>query len=166
MDRLKRPRGLVRYDSTRGLKGGKRRFLRPRLYVYTALLFAGMVAASIATAKHTDYEANLLRARGEPYYLEGDTIRNAFDIHVTNKLGTRETFHVAVEPLPDVSADVDTPDVTIGGLQGAHVSVVLRMPRARFHGDVRFKVKVTRDGAADGDPHEISGSFLGAGMPR
>src|SRR5690606_21433497 len=33
MDKLGRPRGLIRYDSPNGLEGKKRRFLRPRVWV-------------------------------------------------------------------------------------------------------------------------------------
>jgi cytochrome c oxidase accessory protein FixG len=166
MDKLGQARGLIRYDSTRGLRDGKRRLLRPRVYVYTALMLAGVVAASIAMSKHTDYEANLLRGRGEPYYLDGDTIKNVFDVHVTNKLAGRETFHVEVEPAADLSADLDPSVVAIDGLQGAHAAIVLRMPRASFRHDVKFVVKVTREGAPGGDVHELSGTFLGAGLPR
>jgi cytochrome c oxidase accessory protein FixG len=165
MDRLQRPRGLIRYDSTRGLRGDKTRILRPRIYVYTVLLVAGAVAASIGLSKHTDYEANLLRARGEPYYLDGDAIKNAFEVHLTNKMASRETFRFSLEPTPDVTADIDTPVVAVDGLQGAHVLFSLRMPRARFAHDVRFRVKITRDGAKDGDVHELTGTFLGAGAP-
>ncbi|MFO0630865.1 MAG: cytochrome c oxidase accessory protein CcoG [Polyangiales bacterium] len=38
MDKLNRPRGLIRYDSLRGLGGEARRFLRPRLFIYAAAI--------------------------------------------------------------------------------------------------------------------------------
>src|SRR5690606_29192612 len=40
MDKLHRPRGLVRYDSQAGLTGAKTRWLRPRTLVYAVLMLA------------------------------------------------------------------------------------------------------------------------------
>ncbi|MBN9166592.1 MAG: cytochrome c oxidase accessory protein CcoG, partial [Myxococcales bacterium] len=50
MDRLGQERGLIRYDSLRGLRGEQRRpwFRRPRLAIYGVLLALGMVATSVA----------------------------------------------------------------------------------------------------------------------
>ncbi len=97
MDQLKRPRALVRFDSLRGLTAGVRRVLRPRLYLYPALLLAGVTAASIAIASHEPFEANVLRLPGSPYALiEGAggvaAVRNTFAIHLVNKRGEARTF--------------------------------------------------------------------------
>ena len=66
MEKINRPRGLVRYDSMRGLEGKKRRFIRPRVALYTLLLLAGMgvMAASLSTFKPAT--VSLLRMTGAP----------------------------------------------------------------------------------------------------
>ncbi|HEY1960607.1 MAG TPA: cytochrome c oxidase accessory protein CcoG, partial [Polyangiaceae bacterium] len=66
MDRLGRPRGLVRYDSPHGLAGEKRRILRPRVVLYAVLLGAGAIIASLAFRARTDFEANVVRLPGAP----------------------------------------------------------------------------------------------------
>jgi hypothetical protein len=44
MDKLQRPRGLIRYDSMNGLAGKATRWIRPRILLYTALLLLGTAA--------------------------------------------------------------------------------------------------------------------------
>ena len=45
MTRLHRPRGLIRYDSLRGLAGRATRWFRPRVALYGVLLAIGAAAA-------------------------------------------------------------------------------------------------------------------------
>jgi cytochrome c oxidase accessory protein FixG len=85
MDKLGRPRGLVRYDSLRGLAGEPRRILRPRLAFYLAIGAVLLVVGARSFRARSDFSANVLRAAGPPYVLEGDTVRNTFDLHLVNK---------------------------------------------------------------------------------
>jgi cytochrome c oxidase accessory protein FixG len=94
MDRLKRPRGLVRYDSLRGLRGESRRFLRPRVFFYAlaGTLLVGTGAYFLTT--RNDVEARVLRLRGLPYVVEETTIRNAFEVHLVNDGDLPRRFQV------------------------------------------------------------------------
>lgn len=49
MDKLGQPRGLIRYDSQRGLEGERQRRMRPRLYAYGALFAGALVALTLST---------------------------------------------------------------------------------------------------------------------
>jgi len=84
MDRLERPRGLVRYDSQRGLAGEPRRFFRPRLAIYAALGVVGLGVFAFAAAGRDDVATQLLRAPGAPFVVEGGTVRNSFVLVVSN----------------------------------------------------------------------------------
>src|SRR5262249_47033804 len=97
MNKLGRKRGLVRYDSPRGLRGEKRRVVRTRLVLYTWLLVIGAVVAFAGTRARTSFEANLVRLPGAPFTREEGVVRNAFEIHLVNKAGTVESF--VVEPI-------------------------------------------------------------------
>ena len=114
MDRLGRPRGLVRYDSPEGSRA-VRRVIRPRMVLYTVLLVVGAVVAYLALRARRDFEANVVRLPGAPFTLEGDLVRNGFDIHVVNKVlpprglrrrrpgarhGVRGALHVSRRPRP------------------------------------------------------------------
>lgn len=164
MDRLERPRGLVRYDSLRGLRGEKRRFLRPRLYGYTAALVVGAVVAFFAFRSREPFEANLVRLPGAPYTHEGGTIRNAFELHVVNKQGTATTFEIEPsDATPDLAFVVAMPKVEIEPLGSRRVPVFATMDQARFTGDRPFVVRVeAHDGSGKEVRHEARAVFLGA----
>jgi cytochrome c oxidase accessory protein FixG len=160
MVKLGRAPGLVRYDSTTGLAGGKRRIVRPRLVLYTVLGIAGVVAATIGFSLRTDYEAVLLRTPGEPYIIRGDDVQNSFDLHLVNKRSSDEAFHLALDGASDASAQIGTPDVRLGGLSEAHVPIVLHLARGAYRGDFKFTVRVDRVGARD--TRDVHATFVGA----
>ncbi len=85
MLKVKREPGLIRYDSLRGFDGKKRRLWRPRLGFYAVMAVAGLVAATIAFRSHENVESRLLRTQGAPYVLDGDEIRNSYELHIVNK---------------------------------------------------------------------------------
>ncbi len=162
MDKLGRPRGLVRYDSQNGLAGRPRRTLRPRLALYTALLALGAVVATLALRGRRDFEASLVRLPGPPYVLEGGEVRNAFQLHLVNKRGGREAFSLRVEAPPSVAVVLPLPRVEVGALGDARVPVFLSMPRGAFERDEPIRVVVRREGAPPGDAFEVRANFLGA----
>src|SRR5699024_11127859 len=94
MDRLGQDRGLIRYDSLRGLRGEKRRFFRPRIWIYTAFLAAGVVAATVAVHHREPFEANMLRLPGAPYVREHGKLRNGYELHLVNKGSAPATFTI------------------------------------------------------------------------
>jgi cytochrome c oxidase accessory protein FixG len=162
MDKLGRPRGLVRYDSLNGLAGRPRRVARPRLALYTALLAAGAAAAAVALSSRRDVEASLARLPGAPYALEGGEVRNAFQLHLVNKRKGREAFTLRVEAPADVAVVLPLPRVEVDGLGDARVPVFLSTPRARFERDVPVRLLVRREGAPEGETVEARATFLGA----
>lgn len=164
MDRLGRPRGLVRYDAQRGLAGERRRLLRPRLYVYLALGLAGALAASFSLHRRADFEANLLRVPGMPFVLDGAEVRNAFTIHLVNKGAAPVRFHIEPVEAPGVRWAVPAGDPTVAGLQGVHVPVAVTASRADLRGNVPLRVRVRREGQG-GEQREVvlEGTFVGPG---
>jgi cytochrome c oxidase accessory protein FixG len=161
MDKLKRPRGLVRYDSLNGLSCAPRRIIRPRVYLYLALGLVGAIVASVALQKRTPFEANLLRVPGMPFLVDNGEVRNAFTIHLVNKKADAVLFHVEPEAAPGLQWVLPAGNPTVNGLSGVHVPVTVTMPRAAFHGNVPLRIHVR----GEGEPREIliEGTFVGPG---
>jgi cytochrome c oxidase accessory protein FixG len=162
MDRLGRPRGLIRYDSPKGLAGAPRRIVRPRIVLYTALLALGGVVALVATRSRTDFEATVSRLPGAPYTVEEGTLRNAFDLHIVNKRGTREAFDVTVEAPESVHAIVPVAHLDVEPLESAHVPLFVTVPQASFHGDIPLRVRVARRANGAKDDVVATATLLGA----
>lgn len=162
MDRLGRPRGLVRYDTTNGFSGEKKRFVRPRVLVYAGLLALGAVVAAISLGRRDDFEANVLRPAGAPYVLDDGGVRNGFDIHLVNKLGRTATF--AIEPVrstapADAAFVVPLGEVKLAPLEARDVPLFVTVPRATFRGDFHLRVHVSVEGSSDA--RDVTAPFLG-----
>ncbi|MGD0676435.1 MAG: cytochrome c oxidase accessory protein CcoG [Polyangiaceae bacterium] len=160
MDRLGRPRGLIRYDSQEGLLGRKRKIVRPRVLLYTALLVLGAVVALVAMLGRRDFEANLLRLPGEPFAIDDAEIREGIQLHLVNKRASVETYRVEVEPVSGLSAVVAIPSPQVAALSDARVPVFLSARKDQFRGEFPFRIRIARIA----DPAKavyVTGTFLG-----
>ena len=86
MDAVKKPRGLVRYDSEQGIGQQKSRLWRPRIILYALLL--GILTSSFGylLVSRTDTETSILRARGQaPQLMPDGQTRNLFMVKSINK---------------------------------------------------------------------------------
>lgn len=138
MDKVRRPRGLIRYDSERGFAGEPRRFLRPRVLAYGALGLLGLFTFAIAWASYQPFEANLVRGRSAPYVLDGESIRNQIQLHLINKRAEPVVLRITPEsPAPGHDAPafeviVAQPVVSLAPLESRAVPVIVSAPRAGF----------------------------------
>ncbi len=160
MDKLGRPRGLVRYDSLNGLSGKPRRIVRPRVVLYTALLVLGSVVAFLATRRRTDFEAALLRLPGAPYTTESGVVRNALEVHLVNKRAERIDYRIDVDAAEAMTVVVPIPTVSVDSLSDVRVPLFLSVPREQFHAEFPVRVRIGRLEPA-GEAIVVTATFLG-----
>jgi cytochrome c oxidase accessory protein FixG len=161
MDKLQRPRGLIRYDSLNGLTNKTKRFLRPRLYVYTFFGLLGLAVATFAFKKHVDFEANVLRLPGLPYVVDAGKIRNSFEIHLVNKRGGKERFVIEPEAVKGAEFVVPLKEIELESLANAHAPLFVLIDSAEFKGDFPVTVRVRRVGGDEGGNIVAVAKFLG-----
>ena len=165
MDKLGRPRGLIRYDSQSGLRGEKRRVVRPRVVAYTGLLAVAGLVATVALRKRSDFEANLLRAVGTPFVVEGDEVRNSFTIHLVNKRSAPTSFAISAEPAEGVAVALPVAEVRLESLADRNAPVMVRVRRDVFRPGMRVELRVTQEDDHDDDIDEhvrlVSAPVLG-----
>jgi len=162
MERIDRPRGLVRYDSMRGFEEGKRRpLVRPRSLAYAALWILGAGVFGFTMLGRTSFEVTVLRTRGMPYVLEAEQIRNVFMLHVQNK-GERDAVYF-LEPHADVPAPpkfvLAQPRLELGSLADASTSVIALLPRADY--TASFPVTIAVTDSASGERRTVDLRFRG-----
>ena len=132
MDKLHRPRGLIRYDSQRGLDGAIRKFLRPRLAYYVVAGFLGLGVATTLVSQRDDVEANVVRVQGSPYEIIGDKVFNRVMVHVIDKSDHERHFEFAASSTPnDVVVFLPQPKVTIAPLADARIPIMVSAPRGK-----------------------------------
>lgn len=86
MDRIKQPRGLVRYDSEKGISTGSKKFLNARSTAYSAFLFVLLSIISTLFIIRGDVEATVLRIPGSIYQEYGPgNYSNIYKIQLVNK---------------------------------------------------------------------------------
>jgi cytochrome c oxidase accessory protein FixG len=159
MDKVGRPRGLVRYDSLKGLAGEKKKVLRPRLVFYGVLLTAAVSGLTLGLGTRTPFEANLLRVRGAPYLLVDGGVRNQFELHLINKNPAPTTFRIALESPVPAEFTVASREIPVGSLQSFRLPIFVTVDEADYRGPFELELEVV-DGAS-GRERELEVRFLG-----
>jgi len=98
MDKIERPRGLIRYASLNGIERGERLRFTPRLAGYTVVLFvlASVLAFMIFT--RADIEATFLRAPGSMFQQTPDGhFSNLYSVKVFNKTSREMPVELKLE---------------------------------------------------------------------
>ncbi len=126
MDKVKKPRGLITYQSSAQRAGLVSPVLRPRTMVYGLLCLLALGTLGVSLARRTPFECNVLRPRGGvPFVVDGDQVRNAFEVHLVNKNPGPSRFHITVTAPLAATVMIGTPDVELPSLTDAHVPVVV-----------------------------------------
>ncbi len=95
MTRLSKPRGLIRYTSLRELDTGARRFWRPRLFVYLAIMALAWGTLAYLGASRSEANVELLRNGREAFrMLPSGAVANQQRVRITNQLKERQAFTV------------------------------------------------------------------------
>jgi len=157
MDRVGRPRGLVRYDSQAGLEGHTRRFLRPRLALYVVLLAVGTVVFSFAASSRTPFEANLLRLDTSPYTIEGDVILNSFSLHLENKQPAADTFYIEAPAREGIQVVIASRTVDLPSLDDQRIPIFVRIDQPIYERGMRLELTVS----TANEERKISAPLLG-----
>jgi cytochrome c oxidase accessory protein FixG len=162
MDKLDRPRGLIRYSSQAAMAGEPHRVLRPRVIIYSAIVTVlfGVLATLLLTRSPAD--VTLLRNVGRPFVVAPDgTVENTLRLKITNRTDRPRTYTLAPADgdANDVRAAMTTGGLTVAPGASATESVRVFAPGNRFtlgHLDVRLRVTAD-DGVTLDRPFRLLG---------
>ncbi len=108
MDKVGRPRGLIRFDTLANQQARAcgqsptHHFIRPRTILYAAVLALVGSVMLAALLMRTTVELNVLRDRNPLYVtLVDGRIRNAYTVHILNKTHAQHRYVLHVEGVPD-----------------------------------------------------------------
>ncbi len=161
MRKLDRPLGLVRYDSTQGLQGLKRRVLRPRLWMYAGLGLLGLtVLGTTAFFKARPVLAEVSRMRGAPYFHDESVVRNHYQTRLINKRNQPVEFTLSLEDAPSgfTLSGVDG-SLTLAPLAEVQRPLVILVERDDYTGPVTLTLRIDADPGGHRIHQEIR--FLG-----
>jgi cytochrome c oxidase accessory protein FixG len=163
MVKIGKPRGLVRYDSLRGLSGEAKRFMRPRIVAYAALLLVLASGLALAMRKRVTFEANVLRLPGAPYQVDtqvpdGSVVRNAFQVHLVNKNDRPEAFRLTPLDAPGLTVVLPLADLTLEPSGSQNLPMFVTGPATLVTGVVHIRVE-----RVGGEVKTIDAPFLSPG---
>lgn len=158
MVKLDRPKGLIRYDSERGLAEGKRRFWRPRVFIYAFAALVGLVVATVWMSGRTHFTTNVVRPQKAPFTLTDTGIRNVLTLNVTNKTNEQRLAKVSSPPTEGIVVTLPQPEVTLVGFQGHRFPVLLDIDKAHYKQGMRIELTVD---VGDGEPQILKVKVLG-----
>jgi cytochrome c oxidase accessory protein FixG len=147
MARTGRAPGLIRSTSERELAGGGRRFWRPRVVVYLALLtLAWGTLAGLVIARE-DALVEVLRGGREPYrLLPGGEVANQQRIRITNQTSEARTFSIEVLAPPEAKLVFSESPLRVEPAELGTVNAVTTTPARVFaNGQARVRYLVTSD---------------------
>ena len=95
MDKVGRPRGLIRYS--------KGRVLRPRVFIYTSILLAIVLATAVNLHLRVPLKVDVIRDRAAiAREVEGGLIENVYRLHIMNTAEQARAFDINVRGLPGI----------------------------------------------------------------
>jgi cytochrome c oxidase accessory protein FixG len=145
MDKVGRPRGLVRYDSSAQFKGQRTQWLRPRTILYGILLLIGASVTLLTFSRVRPANFAVTRMVGTPYVVDANSVRNQFLVRLVNKQTEPAQFFVTTEGgLPMEQTGLTEP-ITLGAMGEELRPLVLSIDRKHYQGAFVFTL-VLHDG--------------------
>jgi cytochrome c oxidase accessory protein FixG len=98
MDRINKPRGLIRFDSEKGITEHTHKLWNTRTIAYSIVLVILLGVVSTMMFMRTDFETTILRQRGTLFQKYGEnSYSNIYEIELVNK--TRKNHNVEIKLL-------------------------------------------------------------------
>jgi len=155
MDKMGYPRGLIRYstqhalDNKLGVRDMWRRVFRPRVLVYSAVLWAIIFAAAFALYARVPLKVDIIRDRAAiAREVEGGLIENVYRVQLMNTQEKPRRFELKAEGLPSLSL-VGEPSIEVPGASARLVPLKLRVSPSQVKAG---KHPITIDVQAEDDP--------------
>jgi len=160
MAKVKRRPGLIGLYSQRRLAGETSHAWRPRLALYGLLFLVSSTALVASLALRTPFEANVLRLRGaNPFVVDGELVRNTFEIHLVNKSPRAAEYRVRVDSPQPAEIVVGTPELRVDSLADARVPISVAIRRDQLVGSP-IQLEVVVEELSSGQRRSQSVRFL------
>lgn len=148
MEKIGRPRGLIRYASQNSIERGEKFHFTPRLAMYFVALaaLAGVLAVLMFTRK--DVETILLRAPGALYTQLGDgRIENIYTVKVINKTSHQKPIEFKLENTEGEVSLMGNPEFNVPKDHLAQTSLLIALlPKALNGANTKLKIGVYSNG--------------------
>lgn len=166
MDKVGRPRGLIRYGSQASIAGEASRLLRARVVFYPLVLALALTGLGIAFAKRASFEVTALRVQKTPYSVTatGDVV-NRVVLKLTNRTEQPGRYWIALSG--EGRLENHAQPLAVGADASELADLTIALPRQSFSGGrarVEFQV-VDEHGTTVSVGHDVLGPLFGGPAP-
>lgn len=144
MDRIDRPRGLIRYTSQDDLAGKPRRLLRPRIIVYPALLVLVFALFVFELGSVEGAEVTALRNAAAPFsVLQTGEVSSPVRFRIINRTGDEHTYRFDLVDRGDTQLIAPRNPVPVGAGDKMEATFIVISPAPAFESgrrEVQFRV--------------------------
>jgi len=133
MDRVKRPRGLIRYGSAAGFEKKPTRVLRPRVIIYPLLLVAVFGALGVSLARRGAADVTVLRGIGAPFIeTSAGEIANQIRIKIVNRSGADRSYALSVAEPAGLTIIAPQNPLAVADGKTETTTIFVNAPRGAF----------------------------------
>ncbi|HEY6079672.1 MAG TPA: cytochrome c oxidase accessory protein CcoG [Polyangiaceae bacterium] len=158
MDRIKKPRGLIRYSSQAALESGKpTSMLRPRVIIYAVALLALTTALVLLGSARPKAEITILRGLGAPFTVTGSDVVNQLRLKVANRTEKTRQFSVAVAELPLAKIVAPELPLSVKASEQGVANFFVVVPSAELSGSRHVKLRVSDGETVELVPYTLLG---------
>lgn len=149
MERIGRPRGLIRYSSQSRVAGHPGRWLRPRVVFYPTILLVLLSALGFVLAGKQTADVTLLRGMGQPFFeIAPGRIANQVRVKITNRSGQDASYTMEVADGGAAELEAAENPLAIAGGKSRTEPVLVTVPESTFvdgRHDLRLRVTDGRE---------------------
>ncbi len=151
MEKIGKPRGLIRYGSQAGMAGEKFRLLRPRVVIYPLLLAVLLSGLGFAVSQKQAAEVTILRAGGGmPYFqttFEGkEYIGTRIKVRVRNRTANNVTYVFSIDNVPGSKLS-GADALAVAPFELGTDELLMMIPPQRYGRTGRLDVGIVVDGS-------------------
>lgn len=145
MDKLQRPRGLVRYASENEIEGSKTHWLRSRPMLYTTAILSAFTVFALLLAARNPLEMDAFRASEDGVFSRttDNRISNQYDVQLINKQSPDRQILLSLEGFEGAELIVPVNPMTVNAESGESVRVFVLADGAKVAPVHHFQIVAT-----------------------
>ena len=137
MDKMGYPKGLIRYSTEKAMQGHYstdrilKRVFRPRVLVYTAILWLIIIAAAVTLYHRVPMKVDVIRDRGNVMHGSDDPeVQNVYRLQIMNTQEIPRDVRIAVAGVEGIQLEIEPQPIRVPATSSRVVAVRVAAPRA------------------------------------
>jgi cytochrome c oxidase accessory protein FixG len=160
MERIGKPKGLIRYSSQAALMGERTHRLRPRTVLYPFALTLALGGFAITLGHRQSAEVTVLRGLGAPYTIEPDgRVANQLRLRIANRSNATQAYVISVDGAAEGTVVIPQNPFEVRAGKMETTSLFVLLPPSAFSGGERVVTVQVTDSAGfrDSVPYRLVG---------